>query len=146
VRRYRALIDARALAATSAPASDAADATEDAATDAARARERALAHAKELELWYWLGEAQRRAGDHTGASQSWRRACELAPENRNLKRALAMELVRAADPDGRKMIDELLQTTPDDTELLLYLQPGPYPEPGSSFVPRNGGAKHRKGG
>ena len=147
VRRYRALIDARALAPTPMIASDTADAYGAASSDAARARDTALGRSKDLELWYWLGESQRRAGDHTSAAQSWQRALELAPDNRNLKRALAMELVRAADPEGRKMVEELLQQTPDDAELLLYLQPGPYPEPGSRYVPRSGGGtKHRPGG
>jgi tetratricopeptide (TPR) repeat protein len=130
-RRLRALIAARADAKLDAQ-SLAGDGTRD--IDLAAARE------KDLELWYWLGEAERRAGDHASASQSWRRAFELQPQNRALKRELAIELVRADDPDGRTMIGELLAENPSDTGLEIFQGPGPYPD--ALPTPKPHGKKH----
>jgi tetratricopeptide (TPR) repeat protein len=104
------------------------------------------ARERDLALWYWLGEAQRQTGDHPAAARSWRRALDLQPENRALKRELAMELVRAADPDGRKMIEALLAETPDDAELRVFLEPGPYPEGASGSAMSRGKKPQGKSG
>lgn len=128
-RRLSALIAARARASN--------DGASHASGGAAQANDFA-ARAKDLELWFWLGEAQRQSGDHPAAAQSWRRALELQPENRLLERELAMELVRAGDPEGRKRIEVLLAVTPDDSELRIFLQPGPYPEPSPGSVTTRG--------
>jgi cytochrome c-type biogenesis protein CcmH/NrfG len=136
---------ARRLSALIAERARENDGAENVMAISARGEDNRAAREKDLELWYWLGEAQRRSGDHPSASRSWRRALELQPENRALKRQLAMELVRASDPDGRKMIDELLAETPDDAELAVFQTPGPYPEPDAGSAPKSGKKHHAQG-
>jgi hypothetical protein len=133
-RRLSALIAARAEAKMDSQSLEG---------DGPSAADLAAARRKDIELWYWLGEAQRRAGDHASASQSWRRTLALEPESRGMKRQLAIELVRAADPEGQKMIDEILAQNPSDTALEVFRGPGPYPdsdpEPPRTNRPRGDG-------
>ncbi len=132
-RRLSALIEARART------NDGVDSVTGGDTNAGGAASKG----KDLELWYWLGEAQRRAGDHASAVRSFRRAHELQPENRALERELAMELVRAGDPDGRVLVESLLAKSPGDDELAAYLEPGPYPEPAPNNWKKSSGAKKK---
>jgi predicted Zn-dependent protease len=102
--------------------------SESLAGDGPSATELLRARQMDLELWFWLGDAQRQAGDHADAVKSWRRALDLQPENRALRREFAMELVRAGDPEGRKLVDEILSEKPGDAELATFQGPGPYPD------------------
>jgi Flp pilus assembly protein TadD len=76
------------------------------------------------------------AGDLTGAVSAWRAALALQPEAHNLQRSLAAALVRNGDPEGRRLVEALLQEHPEDEALRAYLGPGPWPS-----LPR-GGDRH----
>jgi Flp pilus assembly protein TadD len=76
------------------------------------------------------------AGDRTGAVSAWRAALALQPEAHNLQRSLAAALVRNGDPEGRRLVEALLQEHPEDEALRAYLGPGPWPS-----LPR-GGDRH----
>jgi tetratricopeptide (TPR) repeat protein len=99
---------------------------------AARLEEVVRARPLDGASWGWLGEARRMAGDHAGAAEAYRRAAELLPKRPLLERALAIELMRSGDPEGRRRIEALLAEDPEDESLRSWLAPGPRtdPEPG----------------
>jgi hypothetical protein len=64
-----------------------------------------------------------------------RRARALDPDDLELARALAIELVLAGDPEGQVLLEEILAANPEDELLQQYRGPGPYPEPDPGFRP-----------
>lgn len=74
------------------------------------------------------GEGRAQNGEPRLAAAHFRRAWELEPGNRDLRRRLAIQLVLAGEPEGGTLVRELLAEQPEDEELRAFLGPGPYPE------------------
>jgi tetratricopeptide (TPR) repeat protein len=82
-----------------------------------------------------LGHALEMAGDTPGAVAEYRRALEIQPGRRDVRRRLAMALVRAGDPEGGDLVEELLAEDPEDEELERFRGVGPFPPLEVRFVP-----------
>jgi len=80
-----------------------------------------------FEVLALLGDAHEQTGDGTAAMQVWRRALELRPEDRWIRRRLAMAQVRAGEAAGRSAVEALLAEEPEDVELRAFLGPAPWP-------------------
>jgi len=80
-----------------------------------------------FEVLALLGDAHEQTGDTTAAMQAWRRALELRPEDRWIRRRLAMAQVRAGEAAGRSAVEALLAEEPEDVELRAFLGPAPWP-------------------
>ena len=46
-----------------------------------------------------------------------------------------MALMRAGDPEGRRLVEDALLRDPDDEELQRFLLPGPPPSVERGFAP-----------
>ena len=62
-------------------------------------------------------------------------AYEAMPTHHGVRERLAIALVRAGDPDGKSMIEDLLLEDPDREHLLPYLETGPLPPAPSGYTP-----------
>ena len=62
-------------------------------------------------------------------------AYKAMPTHHGVRERLAMALVRAGDPDGKAMIENLLFEDPDREHLLPYLETGPLPAAPSGYTP-----------
>lgn len=86
--------------------------------------------------WAFLASAQAQAGRGEDAVASWWRALELEPQSRAIRRALAIQLARGGDPQGREMVrDLLLEEQQGDEGLRVYLGEGPFPEIEKGYHP-----------
>lgn len=88
-----------------------------------------------LRAWFALGEALELVHDAPGAAAAYRQASRLAPDQRSLRRRLAMALVWAGDPEGKKLVSDLLSTDLNDPELHAFHGPGEPPPMPNAFVP-----------
>ena len=101
-------------------------------------------------LVHFLREQQDLTGTHIGCDTGHCGACTVDLDGCSVKscmvlavqadrpdvqRRLAMALVRAGDPEGTTLVEELLLENPGDQELEQYLGPGPYPPIEPSFDP-----------
>jgi hypothetical protein len=75
------------------------------------------------------------ANDPAQAARELRFVLSVQPERRDVRRRLAVALVRAGEEEGRELIEELLREAPEDEELRPYLGPGPYPALPIEFTP-----------
>jgi len=98
------------------------------------------AFARNSEYWRELGKIQEQLEKGADSIASFRKALELRPEDHDLERRLALQLVRAGDPEGPKRVQKLLAEHPDDEELQLFAGPGPYPAPKRGYSPQ--GRRH----
>jgi tetratricopeptide (TPR) repeat protein len=81
--------------------------------------------------WMYRGEALSQLGRPAEAAACFERALALLGEHHELERALAIELVRAGDPEGEARVRALLIDEPDDEALRGLLEgPPPPAEPG----------------
>lgn len=96
--------------------------------------------ARNPEYWRELGKIQEQLGLASDSVQSFRSALGMLPGDHDLERRLALQLVRAGDPEGTKLILELLQEHPDDEELKIFAGSGPYPPPKRGYSPQ--GKRH----
>jgi Flp pilus assembly protein TadD len=92
------------------------------------------------EYWRELGKIQEQLGEAADSVYSFRQALNLRPGDHDLERRLAFQLVRAGDPEGQRLVLELLQEHPDDEELKLFSGSGPYPPPKRGYSPQ--GRRH----
>ncbi len=98
--------------------------------DALRFLERALANAPyDLATYVSCAEVATELGDHGRAAGFLRRALEIQPGRYDFRRGLGISLMKAGDPDGRRMLLELLREEPEDEFLLEQLEQGPPPPP-----------------
>ncbi|MBK7642264.1 MAG: hypothetical protein IPJ19_04330 [Planctomycetes bacterium] len=93
--------------------------------------------ARDPDFWVELGDVEEQLGHASESIAAWRKCCELQPGHPAGTRKLALALVRAGDPEGKTLVEKMLQARPRDEELKLYLGPGPYPEPKKGFEPEN---------
>jgi hypothetical protein len=91
--------------------------------------------ARDPAYWLELGSVEEQLGHGAEAIAAWRASSALAPAYRPAARKLAMALVRAGDPEGRQLIEKLLQSGPRDEELRAFDGPGPYPPPKQGYEP-----------
>ena len=82
-----------------------------------------------LGAWFTLGQALELLGDARAAAGAFRGASELAPDNRMLRRRLALALSRAGDPEGPRLAGELLSGDPKDEEMKACFDGQPPPAP-----------------
>lgn len=107
---------------------------------AARLRPLRSSFERNPEYWRELGKIQEQLGQAADSVSSFRQALTLRPNDHDLERRLAFQLVRAGDPEGQKLVRELLQEHPDDEELKLFSGSGPYPPPKQGYSPQ--GRRH----
>ncbi|MBL8859601.1 MAG: tetratricopeptide repeat protein [Planctomycetes bacterium] len=88
--------------------------------------------------WFALAESYEIDGQLEEAVRAFRRTCELVPDRVPLRRRLAMALCRVEDPEGRRLVQELLTANPADEDLKVFLEPGPPPPPPTRFTPAEG--------
>lgn len=109
--------------------------------DAARVLERLVAaQPRDIGLLAEAAEWTSRAGRHAAAIDLARRAEALQPGRYDLRRTLGLVLLRAGNPEGRALLEQLARENPEDEELLELLRGGP--EPPSGFLPENAHAGH----
>lgn len=107
--------------------------------EAAAALERAiLQHPYDLDLRVECAAVHGRAGQYQRAAVHLRAALGVQPGREDLERRLAIVLLRAGDPEGRTLAQEILARDPDDEELAELLLPGAAPPPESVFGPPPG--------
>lgn len=93
-----------------------------------------------------LADARLQTRDPAGAAKALWRALELGPDDREVRRRLAIALARAGDPEAGPMLRDLLLEEPGDEELRLYLAPGPYPAVRGGYHPLHGALPGRHDG
>jgi tetratricopeptide (TPR) repeat protein len=76
------------------------------------------------------------------AAAELRAVLEVQPDRQDVRRRLAVALVRANDPEGRPMVEELCLEDPDDEELRVYLGSGPFPPLHAEFTVSGGRHDH----
>ena len=69
-------------------------------------------------------------GDHEQAVELLRRAVVARPESYELQRSLGLALSLIDDPEGRQILERLLQMEPEDPVLIEALEIGPSPDGG----------------
>jgi hypothetical protein len=74
-----------------------------------------------VEAGHWAS----RVGEHQRAIAYLRKAEGLQPGRPDLRRALGIALLRAGEPEGREILEELLEQAPQDEELWDLLREGP---------------------
>lgn len=82
---------------------------------------------RDLSLRLALSRARLAAGQDALAATELEAASALFPQERAVRRELAIARVRAGDPRGVPELLALLAETPDDAELRAHAGPPPYP-------------------
>lgn len=96
----------------------------------------------DIALLVEAGEWSSLAGEHARAIDFLRRANALQPGRYDLRRSLGWVLLRAGEPEGRELIEELARENPEDGELLDWLRAGPGEATGGDFLPPPGDHPH----
>jgi len=95
-------------------------------------------HARDPVFWLELGNIEEQLEHGAEALAAWRKSCDLAPGYAAPSRKLAMALVRSGDPEGKPLLQKLLQANPRDVELQAFAGEGPYPPPKKGYEPVGG--------
>lgn len=97
--------------------------------EAAQALDRALENTPlDIGLLRLAADWHSRSEDHARAAELLRRALAIQADRRDVRRELALVLIRAGDPEGELLARELLEEDPEDEDLLEALSVGA-PEP-----------------
>ncbi len=100
----------------------------------------------DAELRLQAAHALSQAGDHVAAAKQLREADGLQPGRRDVRRALAMAMVRGGEAGGRSLVRELLDEDPADEELEPFLGAGPFPPVPQRFLAEDGHEGHDHAG
>lgn len=97
--------------------------------EAAEALDRALENSPlDIGLLRLAADWHSRSGDHERAAELLRRALAIQAGRSDVRRELALVLLRAGDPEGEALARELLEEDPEDDEIREALSIGA-PEP-----------------
>lgn len=73
------------------------------------------------QIWAQAARCQDDLGRHADAAASWRRAVALAPTQTEYRRGLGIALARSGDPQGRPLLEDVLEQDPEDGEARRAL-------------------------